>query len=693
MLTLLVLGALGHEVRLLDAKNRPVTKVINLLKDMMKQLEKEGEEDQDIYEKFGCWCVTNEKQKTKAIADGQSRITALTASIEALAANSGSLNAEIANLQSDLAKDTNALGEATALRSKQLAEFNEEEKDSLVSINSLKSAVLALSKQHGGSLLQTQLSEEQQIGMSMHVKQLLRKHRSMFPESVTPSQRRAVDEFFSLSQGTYNPQSGAIFGILKQMKEDFETNLEKSRKEELANVAAFEELKAAKEAQIAAANDQVETKTGEAATDDEKRASDKEDLKETRTSLAEDQKFLADLQLRCQDMDSQYTERSKTRQMEIQATSKALEFLSSDEAHELFTRAFNPALLQRSSESKRSAALASLLMKAAEKVKDPRLSTLAMKARLDAFTEVRKTITDMINKLIKEKEDDVKHKDYCIDEFNTNDVDTENKDREKELEIAAIEDLKQTIENLSNAIEILKAEIEELDVNQRRASQNRDNANKEAQATVADQKATQKLLTAALSVLKSFYDKAALVQQSARAAAGASKQPPPPGFKTYEKSAAAGGVMGMIQKIIDDAKAMEADALRSEAEGQAAYEEFTKDTTESMDQKNRDVVSKTEQKAKAEKDLVQAEASRDQILSELEGLDQVKNDLHKSCDFLMKNYEARLEAREAEVEALKQGLALFSGASFERAVTMVHGFATETGNVGGAGFNPSYDQQ
>merc|ERR1719213_1057542 len=119
-----------------------------------------------------------------------------------------------------------------------------------------------------------------------------------------------------------------------------------------------------------------------------------------------------------------------------------------------------------------------------------------MKARLDAFTEVRKTITDMINKLIKEKEDDVKHKDYCIDEFNTNDVDTENKDREKELEIAAIEDLKQTIENLSNAIEILKAEIEELDVNQRRASQNRDKANKEAQATVADQKATQKLLTA-----------------------------------------------------------------------------------------------------------------------------------------------------------------------------------------------------
>ena len=32
------------------AKNRPVSKVITLLKDMLKQLEKEAEEDEDIYD-------------------------------------------------------------------------------------------------------------------------------------------------------------------------------------------------------------------------------------------------------------------------------------------------------------------------------------------------------------------------------------------------------------------------------------------------------------------------------------------------------------------------------------------------------------------------------------------------------------------------------------------------------------------
>ena len=77
--------------------------------------------------------------------------------------------------------------------------------------------------------------------------------------------------------------------------------------------------------------------------------------------------------------------------------------------------------------------------------------------------------------------------------------------------------------------------------------------------TVADQRATQKLLTAALNILKGFYAKkakAALVQVQQPAG-----PPPPPGFAAYNKNAAAGGVMGMITQIINDAKAMEAEVF------------------------------------------------------------------------------------------------------------------------------------
>jgi len=70
------------------AKNRPVSKVITLLKDMLKQLEKEAEEDEEIYDKMACWCETNDKEKTKSIADAEARIEDLTTKIEELTAAS-----------------------------------------------------------------------------------------------------------------------------------------------------------------------------------------------------------------------------------------------------------------------------------------------------------------------------------------------------------------------------------------------------------------------------------------------------------------------------------------------------------------------------------------------------------------------------------------------------------------------------
>merc|ERR1719379_1481158 len=88
--------------------NRPVSKVITLLKDMLTQLEKEGEEDKDIYEKMSCWCETNEKEKTKAIKDAESRISSLTTKVEELTANSAQLNTEIKKLEKEVAANQEA---------------------------------------------------------------------------------------------------------------------------------------------------------------------------------------------------------------------------------------------------------------------------------------------------------------------------------------------------------------------------------------------------------------------------------------------------------------------------------------------------------------------------------------------------------------------------------------------------------
>merc|ERR1712048_13654 len=84
---------------------------------------------------------------------------------------------------------------------------------------------------------------------------------------------------------SYAPQSGEIFGILKQMKETFESDLSAEQKAELAAQKAYEELKAAKEAEIAAGQSQIDTKTQELATTDEKNAQAKVDVEDTKASL------------------------------------------------------------------------------------------------------------------------------------------------------------------------------------------------------------------------------------------------------------------------------------------------------------------------------------------------------------------------------------------------------------------------
>jgi len=651
------------------AKNRPVSKVITLLKDMLKQLEKEAEEDEEIYDQLACWCETNDKEKTKAIADAEAKIEDLTTKIEELTASSARLNTEIKNLEKEVAENQEALDQATAIREKELAEFNAEEKDALQAISALKSAVTVLSKHHGGALLQMPKSHLQ--GLASTIQYQMSKHATVLQGVLTHTERRTIaafiqspEDYFDASptfKQSYAPQSGEIFGILKQMKESFETNLSDSQKEEMANQKAYEDLKAAKTDEIKAGQDQIDAKTQELASTDEKLAESKESLEDTKASLSADEEFLMMLKEKCSTTDAEWEERQKTRQLEMEACSKALAVLSSDDAHDLFTKTFNPAFVQTEARSERRSKAAAVLNAVAKKLNSPRLSAIAAKVRLDAFTKVKKAIDDMVAQLLKEKADEIKHKDFCVEEFNTNQLQTEKKDREKEDLIALIEDLELTIKTLTSEIETLKSEVAEMQVQMKRAGEDREKQNKEFQQTVADQRASQKLLTAALNILKGFYEKKAAFLQKQEPAG----PPPPPGFKEYKKNAASGGVMGMIQQIINDAKAMEAEAIRAEEDAQKAYEDFVKETNASIETKTKEIINKSEEKAKAETDLTQANEDKEAVLLELEQLSNYNAELHQSCDFVMKNFEIRQTARDEEIEALKQAKAILSGADFE----------------------------
>jgi septal ring factor EnvC (AmiA/AmiB activator) len=678
LLSVSALLAVGHGVTLKTRavakgpESSPVSKVVTLLKDMLKQLEKEAEEDEELYDALVCWCETNDKEKTKAIADAEARIDDLTTQIEELTATSARLNTEIENLDHEVKKNQEALNDATKMREQQLKEFNAEEADMLQSIASLGEALEVLSKVGGGASL-LEVSRPQLVNIADVMQKQLLTNAEMFEGILLPSQRRQVNDFLQTVNGkarpgagsSYEPKSGAIVGILSQMKETFENNLSASQKEEMNNQRAYEQLKAAKEKEISAGQAQIDTKTQELATADEKLAQAKEDIEDTKATLSADEEYLMMLKEKCSITDSEWEERQKTRQLEMEACSKALAVLSSDDAHDLFKNTFNPDFLQRSmvSEPEKREKAATVLVDASQKWHNPRLSALANQVKLDAFTKVKKAIDDMIAQLNKEKEDEIKHKDFCTDELNQNQLQTEKKEREKIDLQAKIEDLELTIKTLTEQIETLKSEIAEMQVQMKRNGEDREKSNKEFQQTVADQRASVVLLNKALEILKGFYDKegAAFLQKKQEPAG----PPPPPGFKEYKKNPQSSGVMAMITQIIEDAKAMEAEAIKAEESGQEAYEAFIKETNASIEAKSKDIANKSEAKGKAEDYLAQANAELDATNVELDELSAYNAELHASCDFILKNFDIRQTARDEEIEALKQAKAILSGADLE----------------------------
>ena len=644
-----------------DSKNRPVSKVVSLLKDMQAQLQKEQEEDEDVYDKLNCWCTTGNKEKTAAIAEAEERINALTASIEEETATMARLETEIKNLEQEIAANEEALNQATAIREKERAAFHEENKDMLQSIQALKAAVVVLSKHNA--------APEALMSISTMLGHQMRKYSTIL--KLSHKQRKVVQAFVqepdfmgkspTFKQG-YGNQSGEIFGVLNNMLDNFQASVEEAQKEEAAQQKSYDELKAAKEAELAAANSQKDTKSAHLADAQEALAQAKQDITDTRNSLGADQKYLMDLKVKCQESDAEWEERQKTRSDEIQAVSQAIAVLSNDDAHDTFTRTFNnqggESFLQTSillrRQTGRRARAASVLLDAAKKTGDAALVKMATTTKLAAFTRVKEAIDNMVTQLIKQKQDEVQHKDWCVGETNKNERETQTTTRDKnDLEVK-IDQLTSQIAALKKEIAVLTAEIADLNKEIQRAGEDREKENLDFQTTIKDQQATQQLIMKAITVLKAFYQpkpvaaQAALVQEPAG-------PPPPPGFKQYENNKASNGVISLMEEIHRDAVELEKDAIKAEQDSQAAYETFVKDSNASIEAKQRSITNKTENEAEAASDLETAKEDHTRTMTALAG------QLRASCDFYVKNFDMRQAAFDQEVEALKQAKAILSG--------------------------------
>merc|ERR1719174_3081800 len=699
---------------------------------MRAELEAEASKESEMYDKMVCWCETNEKEKKKAIADAEALDAELSSEIEERAAKFGEAATTIEALKKQIAEDTAALKEATAIREKQAGEFSATEKELMQSVTNVKNAIEVLSKHHSSASF-AQMDAPVMSSMRSVLRDLAFKHEMLLADAhakghrvslislSTDGGRGAASSAGNLlssldaegaatsvlpidiaqkileesahqgnapaagflqagvapTSGSYAPQSGQIFGILKQLKEDFETNLSQSQKEEITAVEDFKALSAAKSAQITSGKEKLDTTEGDHA-DNQKALSDaKEELELTREQRSKDVEFLRNLQTTCMDLDKQWEERSKTRSAETKAVSEAIAIITDDDNMDLLRGSVTLLQVDSSAEMRmRRSRVVTSLRKAAQ---DPffatqdlmdawhsrtgqilsaegsprtQLSTLAVSASLDSFTKIKQAMDKMVADLKEEQASEVKFKAHCDKEFDATDKEKFRKNEEAEDLQIKIDQLAKLMTKLTEEIQAAKSQIADTEVAIKKASQVREAENAEFQTTIADQRATQAILTKALGKLKEFYKKAFLQK---------STQEPPVKFNAYKTNAGASPVIGMIEQIIGESKALESEATAGETEAQTSYETFVKDSNDSIAELTASVSAKTKARATAKMDSETAKSDLEGTNGELEALSKYEADLHSDCDFVLKNFEIRQKARMDEMEAIRQAKAILSG--------------------------------
>merc|ERR1719277_1334794 len=285
------------------------------------------------------------------------------------------------------------------------------------------------------------------------------------------------------------------------------------------------------------------------------------------------------------------------------------------------------------------------------------LSTLAMAVQLDSFTKVKEMMDKMVANLKEEQAEEVRSKAHCTDELGANKKALYAKgELKKELE-SSIDQLGQLIQQSESEISEAKQQMAEATEEIKRAGQDREVDNAEFQRIVADQRATQSILTKALTKLKDFYEKgigkAVLAQRD--------EQEPPAKFNSYKTNAAGSPVIGLIEQIIEDSKRLESEASASESQSQTTYEQFVKDSNSMIKRLQEATSFKTTEIAASKRKMAEANADLDSTQSELESLAEYEADLNSMCGFLLKNFDIRQKARLEEIEAIQSAKSILSG--------------------------------
>jgi hypothetical protein len=328
----------------------PMRKIIGMLQDMVKELEREGELEKEIFDKAVCTCEGGTASLEKVISDSAASIEELTAKVSSGNAEKAQLAQDVTEHKSNAESAKKDLDEATMLREKEHKAFVAEEKDSKTNLDGLSKAIPAIEKGMGGAALMQLSGQENKME---HLRRFIEVTKLLGND-----ERANVLAFFeqgSDEQQGSNAQSqgaGEILGILKNMKDEMEKDLGELQAQATKDHESFNELKAAKLEEISLNEKSViekEKRIGGLALE---LSEDNHALEDSKEEKENAEKFLSNMKEQCATVEKDRMMREKMRSEEIAAVSEAIKILNDDDALDVFKKSLpSAALVQQPKET------------------------------------------------------------------------------------------------------------------------------------------------------------------------------------------------------------------------------------------------------------------------------------------------------------------------------------------------------
>merc|ERR1719198_1018175 len=127
----------------------------------------------------------------------------------------------------------------------------------------------------------------------------------------------------------------------------------------------------------------------------------------------------------------------------------------------------------------------------------------------------------------------------------------------------------------------------------------------------------------------------------------------PQAFMQYKKAEGSSSVLAMMDEMIKETEMDSAELKHDEEEAQKDYEELMSDSATKRTDDSKLIVTKEAEKAEKASALEELKENHRTNSEDIDLLETKLDDLHKTCDSPMEQYNGKKEERAKEVEGIK----------------------------------------